>query len=97
MLVSKSLNSAAVAPATYPFDVNSEHVGEHATALVALSHSTTEQQIYGAMLAEGFVAFIALVTKASALVSTTTSIARFSWFSHRWRSIRAGHSRIFPT
>ena len=52
MLVSKSLNSAAVAPATYPFDVNSEHVGEHATALVALSHSATEQQIYAAMLAE---------------------------------------------
>ena len=52
MLVSKSLNSAAVAPATYPFDVNSEHVGEHATALVALSHTTTEQQIYAAMLAE---------------------------------------------
>jgi len=52
MLVFKSLNSAAIAPATYPFDVNSEHVGEHATALVALSHSTTEQQIYAAMLAE---------------------------------------------
>ena len=52
MLVSKSLNSAAVASATYPFDVNSEHVGEHATALVALSHSATERQIYAAMLAE---------------------------------------------
>jgi DNA-binding CsgD family transcriptional regulator len=52
MLVSKSLNSAAVASATYPFDVNSEQVGEHATALVALSHSATERQIYAAMLAE---------------------------------------------
>jgi DNA-binding CsgD family transcriptional regulator len=52
MLVSKSLSSATVAPATYPFGVNSEHVGEHATALVALSHSTTEQQLYAAMLAE---------------------------------------------
>ena len=52
MLGSKSLNSTAVAPATYPFDVNSEHVGEHAMALVALSHSTSEQQIYAAMLAE---------------------------------------------
>ena len=52
MLASKGLNSAAVAPATYPFDVNSEHVVEHANALVALSHSTTEQQIYAAMVAE---------------------------------------------
>jgi DNA-binding CsgD family transcriptional regulator len=52
MFTSKGLNLAAAAPATYPFDVNSEHVGEHATALVALSHSSAEQQIYAAMLAE---------------------------------------------
>jgi DNA-binding CsgD family transcriptional regulator len=52
MFVPKGLTFAAVAPATYPFEGNSEQVGEHATALVALSHTTTEQQIYTAMLKE---------------------------------------------
>ena len=48
----KGLIAAAVAPATYPLEGNSEQISEHATALVALSHTTTEQQIYAAMLAE---------------------------------------------
>src|SRR5262249_51009455 len=52
MLVPKGLTLAAMAPATYPFEGNFEQVIEHATALVALSHTTTEQQIYAAMLAE---------------------------------------------
>ena len=52
MFVPKGLTFAAVAPATYPFEGNSEQVSEHATALVALSHTSTEQQIYAAMLAE---------------------------------------------
>jgi DNA-binding CsgD family transcriptional regulator len=52
MFVPKGLTLAAVAPATYPFEGNLEHASEHATALVALSHTTAEQQIYAAMLAE---------------------------------------------
>jgi DNA-binding CsgD family transcriptional regulator len=52
MLVSKGQTSAAVAPATYPFGGNSEHTDEHAIELVALSHTTSEQQVYAAMLAE---------------------------------------------
>ena len=52
MLVSKGLMTAAVAPATYPFDGNSEHAIEHAMELVALSHTEVEQQIYAAMLRE---------------------------------------------
>src|SRR6266511_4398555 len=53
MLFSKGPTSTAVAPATYPFDGNSERViDEQAMALVALSHTTSEQQLYSAMLAE---------------------------------------------
>ncbi|HJZ82824.1 MAG TPA: helix-turn-helix transcriptional regulator [Pyrinomonadaceae bacterium] len=52
MLVPKGFTLAAVAPATYSLEGNSEQVSEHAMALVALSHTTTEQQIYAAMLAE---------------------------------------------
>ncbi len=53
MLFSKGPTSSAVAPATYPFDGNSEHQDdEQAMALVSLSHTATEQQLYAAMLAE---------------------------------------------
>ena len=53
MLFSKGSTSSAVAPATYPFDGNSEQlIDEQATALVALSHTAAEQQLYAAMLAE---------------------------------------------
>ena len=53
MLFSKGSTSSAVAPATYPFEENSEHLAdEHAMALVALSHTAAEQQLYAAMLAE---------------------------------------------
>src|SRR5262245_46283620 len=53
MLVSKGPNSAAFAPATYSLDRNSEPLkAEQAMALVALSHTTREQQIYAVMLAE---------------------------------------------
>jgi len=52
MLFPKRTTSAAVAPATYPFDGNSEHLEEHATALVALSHTAAEQQVYAVMIAE---------------------------------------------
>jgi len=53
MLFSKGSTSSAVAPATYPFDGNSEQlIDEQAMALVALSHTAAEQQLYAAMLAE---------------------------------------------
>ena len=52
MVFSKGSTSAAIAPATYPFDGNSEHLAEHATALVAFSHTAAEQQVYAAMLAQ---------------------------------------------
>ena len=53
MLFAKGTNSAAVASATYSFDGNSEQlVHDQAMALVALSHTATEQQLYAAMLAE---------------------------------------------
>lgn len=53
MLFSKGSTSTAVAPATYPFDGNSEQLNdEQAMALVALSHTATEQQLYASMLAE---------------------------------------------
>jgi len=53
MLFSKGSTSSAVAPATYSFDGNSEQQNdEQAMALVSLSHSATEQQLYAAMLAE---------------------------------------------
>ncbi len=53
MLASKGPTSVAVAPATYSFDENSEQlIAEQAMALVALSHTATEQQLYAARLAE---------------------------------------------
>jgi DNA-binding CsgD family transcriptional regulator len=53
MLFPKEPTSTAVAPATYSFGENPEHpTGEEAMALVALSHSVIEHQLYSAMLAE---------------------------------------------
>jgi DNA-binding CsgD family transcriptional regulator len=55
MISGKRSTSAAVAPATYSFGENPEHpsgLAEHAMALVALSHTVTEHQLYSAMLAE---------------------------------------------
>jgi DNA-binding CsgD family transcriptional regulator len=53
MFVPKGSTSAAAAPATYSFGENSEHAAaEHAMALVALSHTVVEHQVYSAMLAE---------------------------------------------
>jgi DNA-binding CsgD family transcriptional regulator len=52
MFFPKGPLSAAVASATYPFEGISEQLSELATALVTLSHTTTEQQVYAAMLAE---------------------------------------------
>jgi len=53
MLNGKGSTSAAVAPATYSLGENPEHSrAEQAMALVALSHTVVEQQLYSAMLAE---------------------------------------------
>jgi DNA-binding CsgD family transcriptional regulator len=53
MRSSKESYSAAVAPATYSFGGNPEHAeAEQAMAMVALSHTVNEHQVYSAMLAE---------------------------------------------
>ena len=53
MRSNRELHSATVAPATYSFGENSEHPKtEQAMAMVALSHTVIEQQLYSAMLAE---------------------------------------------
>src|SRR5258708_25069861 len=53
MLNGKGSTSAAVAPATYSLGENPEHaLAEQAMALVALSHTVVEHQLYSAMLAE---------------------------------------------
>ena len=53
MLFRKEPNATAAAPATYSFGENPEHpTGEQAMALVALSHSLIEHQIYSSMLTE---------------------------------------------
>ena len=53
MLSGKGLTSAAVAPATYSLGENPEHsLAGQAMALVALSHTVVEHQLYSAMLAE---------------------------------------------
>ena len=49
----KGSTSAAAAPATYSLGENLERsLGEQAMALVALSHTVVEHQLYSAMLAE---------------------------------------------
>ena len=53
MNTGKESNSTAVAPATYSFGENPEHaMTSQAMALVALSHTTVEHQLYSVMLAE---------------------------------------------
>ena len=53
MLFGKEQTSTVVAPATYSFGENPEHpTGEQAMALVALSHTVIEHQLYSAMLTE---------------------------------------------
>jgi DNA-binding CsgD family transcriptional regulator len=53
MLNGKGSTAAARAPATYSLGENREHArDEQATALVALSHTVVEHQLYSAMLAE---------------------------------------------
>jgi len=53
MNTGKGSNSTAVAPATYSFGENPEQaISSQAMALVALSHTTVEHQLYSAMLTE---------------------------------------------
>lgn len=53
MLSGKGSRSAAAAPATYSLGEDREHpLATQAMALVALSHTVVEQQLYSAMLAE---------------------------------------------
>lgn len=53
MLSGKGSSSAGAAPATYSLGENPEHPRvEQAMALVALSHTVVEQQLYSAMLSE---------------------------------------------
>jgi DNA-binding CsgD family transcriptional regulator len=78
MLVSKGQTSAAVAPATYPFGGNSEHTDEHAIELVALSHTTSEQQVYAAMLAEIAAVGTRVASFTTRRLMTLTGIAGYS-------------------
>jgi DNA-binding CsgD family transcriptional regulator len=53
MLSGRRSTAAAAAPATYSLGENSDHaLAEQALAVVALSHTVVEQQLYAAMLAE---------------------------------------------
>jgi hypothetical protein len=53
MFIPGGSSSVAVASATYSFGEDSDHAtGEEALALVALSHTAVEHQLYSAMLAE---------------------------------------------
>lgn len=67
---SKGSSSAAFAPATYSFGENPEHpperlLAEQAMALVALSHTVIEQQLYAAMLSE----IVAVGTRVASLTT----------------------------
>lgn len=70
--------STAVAPATYPLDGNSEQVAAQATALVALSHTATEQQVYAAMLAEIAAVGTRVASFTTRRLMTLTGIAGYS-------------------
>ena len=78
MLFSKGQTSVAVAPATYPLGGNSEHGAEHATALVTLSHTASEQQIYAAMLAEIAAVGTRVASFTTRRLMSLTGIASYS-------------------
>lgn len=62
----KGFSSAAAAPATYSLGENPEHpLAEQAMALVALSHTVVEHQLYAAMLSE-------IASAGTRLVAITT-------------------------
>lgn len=79
MLFGKEPTSTAVAPATYSFGENPEHpTGEQALALVALSHTVAEHQLYSAMLAEISTVGTRVATFTTRRLMTLTGIAGYS-------------------
>ncbi len=79
MLFGKEPTSAAVAPATYSFGENPEHpTGEQAMALVALSHTVIEHQLYSAMLTEISLVGTRVASFTTRRLMTLTGIAGYS-------------------
>ena len=79
MLFGKEPTSMAVAPATYSFGENSEHpTGEQAMALVALSHTVIEHQLYSAMLTEISLVGTRVASFTTRRLMTLTGIAGYS-------------------
>jgi DNA-binding CsgD family transcriptional regulator len=79
MLFGKEPTSTAVAPATYSFGENPEHpTGEQAMALVALSHSVIEHQLYSAMLTEISLVGTRVASFTTRRLMTLTGIAGYS-------------------
>jgi DNA-binding CsgD family transcriptional regulator len=88
MQSTKGSLSAAFAPATYSFGENPEHPPEHlpaeqALALVALSHTVIEQQLYAAMLSE----IVAVGTRVASL--TTRRLMDLTGI-HGYSTVRRG-------
>jgi len=79
MRFGKEPTSTAVAPATYSFGENSEHpTGEQAMALVALSHTVIEHQLYSAMLTEISLVGTRVASFTTRRLMTLTGIAGYS-------------------
>jgi DNA-binding CsgD family transcriptional regulator len=79
MLFGKDPTSTAVAPATYSFGENPEHpTGEQAMALVALSHTVIEHQLYSAMLTEISTVGTRVASFTTRRLMTLTGIAGYS-------------------
>jgi len=75
----KEQSSTAVALATYSFGENSEHPsGEQALALVALSHTVVEQQLYAAMLSEISIVGTRVASFTTRRLMSLTGIAGYS-------------------
>jgi DNA-binding CsgD family transcriptional regulator len=79
MLFGKEPTSTAVAPATYSLGENPEHpTGEQAMALVALSHTVIEHQLYSAMLTEISLVGTRVASFTTRRLMTLTGIAGYS-------------------
>jgi DNA-binding CsgD family transcriptional regulator len=78
MLFGKEPTATAVALATYSFGENPEHPPEHAMALVALSHTVVEHQLYSAMLAEISMVGTRVASFTTRRLMTLTGIAGYS-------------------
>jgi DNA-binding CsgD family transcriptional regulator len=78
MLNGKRTFLAAVAPATYPLGEGSGHAESDALALVALSHTMAEQQLYSAMMAESLRMGTRVVSFTTRGLMTLTGIASYS-------------------